>query len=153
MTHTRESLSANCIRTIAGCLEWQGKRHHTGYGLAKVAGRRKPVHRLMYEAAIGPIPAGHHVLHRCDNRPCIEPTHLFTGTDRDNVRDMFAKGRGRRPGSVVLSPVDLAPFAGQRHWRVAMALGVSEETVRSYRRRWRPALRTLTHPTSQEKAA
>lgn len=153
MAHTMASLAARCLRSPSGCLVWQGKRHHTGYGLAKVANRRKPVHRLMYEATFGPIPDGLLVLHRCDNRPCIEPTHLFLGTDRDNVRDMFAKGRAKSSGSAALAPADLVPFAGQRHWRAAQALGVSAETVRDYRREWRAQLRTLTTTTSQEKAA
>lgn len=50
-------------------------------------------HRFSYELLVGPVPAGHHVLHRCDNPPCVNPSHLFTGTDADNVLDMDLKGR------------------------------------------------------------
>lgn len=53
-------------------------------------------HRLAYEAWVGPIPDGMHVLHRCDNPPCINPAHLFLGTDAENVRDRDGKGRTAR---------------------------------------------------------
>jgi hypothetical protein len=52
-------------------------------------------HRVSYELANGPIPAGLCVLHHCDNRPCIRPSHLFLGTRRDNALDKTLKGRVR----------------------------------------------------------
>lgn len=143
MTPAAEALTARAQRTPTGCLVWAGKRHHTGYGVSKVAGRRRPVHRLMWEACNGPIPDGLLVLHRCDVRPCIEPAHLFLGTDRDNVHDMIAKGRSGGPHRIDLTPDDLAPFTGQRHWKVALSLGVSEETVRARRREYRAALASI----------
>lgn len=48
---------------------------------------------MSYEVNVGPIPAGLYVLHRCDNRLCVRPDHLFLGTQGDNIRDMFDKGR------------------------------------------------------------
>jgi hypothetical protein len=59
-------------------------------------GVRKKVlaHRHIWEQCFGPIPVGMFVLHKCDNPPCVNPEHLFLGTQKDNMMDMIAKGRG-----------------------------------------------------------
>lgn len=75
-----------------------GARQRTGYGLIRHNGRLQGTHRVAYEGANGPIPTGFNVLHKCDNPPCIEVDHLFLGTQMDNVRDMWAKGRWRGRG-------------------------------------------------------
>jgi hypothetical protein len=88
-------------RTVAdeatGCWVWQGGCCN-GYGSLRRGPEGKPVycHRLMYEHAYGPIPAGWVVMHTCDNPRCVNPDHLRAGTQRDNVIDMHQKGRGGR---------------------------------------------------------
>lgn len=79
-----------------GCLLWIGTWTHHGYGqiwAARNSKRMISTHRAAYELTYGKIPDGMCVLHKCDVRCCINPDHLFLGTDADNVADMIAKGR------------------------------------------------------------
>lgn len=78
------------------CWPWTGSRKPMGYGHFVMLKKDYNAHRLSYELANGPIPAGQHVLHRCDNPPCVNPAHLFLGTHTDNMHDMDAKGRKSR---------------------------------------------------------
>ena len=79
------------------CMLWNGNRHVSGYGLFWINGRSRMAHRLCWEAQNGPIPDGLFVLHRCDNRPCVNLDHLFLGTKADNSADMVAKHRQNPP--------------------------------------------------------
>lgn len=67
-----------------------------GYGRVCRHGQRR-AHRAAWIEANGPIPNGLYVLHHCDVRNCIEPTHLYLGTQADNMRDMVLRGRANRP--------------------------------------------------------
>lgn len=79
------------------CWEWQAYRNPQGYGYFKVVSRETPwqAHRFMWVANHGPIPPGMFVCHHCDNPACTNPSHLFLGTQRDNLVDMTIKGRRR----------------------------------------------------------
>lgn len=112
------------------CWPWIGNRNDAGYGRLSVNGVRWYAHRLAYVLARGPIPTDMQVCHRCDNPACVNPAHLFLGTNADNQRDKIAKGRQwmrlpRRMGPVLL---DLGIPAKA----MARDLGVSPRTV--YRR-------------------
>lgn len=76
------------------CWEWTGARHPHGYGWApfKRDGERL-AHRVSYLISKGPIPEGMHILHSCDNPPCVNPDHLRAGTRRENALDMHERGR------------------------------------------------------------
>jgi hypothetical protein len=76
-----------------GCRLFKLSRTNKGYGSMRWNGRQRPAHRVSYELAFGPIPAGMMICHHCDVRNCIEPTHLFVGTALDNMRDKIKKGR------------------------------------------------------------
>ena len=101
----------DCANGKESCWEWTGGRMPSGYGQISFMGRPQGAHRLAYQFAIGDIPAGFSILHRCDNPPCCNPAHLFTGTARDNAQDALAKGRfvvGERNGYAKLSDSDIA---------------------------------------------
>ena len=87
----------------SGCWIWCAARLPFGYGTVKVSGRPKVAHRAVWELLFGPIPGGKKILHKCDTPSCVNPAHLFMGTQADNVADMISKGRrriaGRKPGS------------------------------------------------------
>ena len=78
------------------CWVWTGALTHSGYGKFKVRSYKVVLaHRWAYEVTHGPIPAGLFVCHRCDVPSCVRPSHLFVGTQTDNMKDAAAKGRVR----------------------------------------------------------
>ena len=80
-----------------GCIEWSGTCGSAGYGQTSIHGKKVSAHRLAWELANGPVPQGMFVCHVCDNRKCVNVEHLFLGTQSDNIKDAWAKGRGRAP--------------------------------------------------------
>src|SRR5438105_15819938 len=76
-----------------GCWNWTGPLTEHGYARVMYHGQYVRAHRLAFELAIGPIPVGMFICHHCDNRRCVNPTHLFVGTNQDNIRDSVSKGR------------------------------------------------------------
>lgn len=78
---------------FCGCWLWT---QHTvnEYGCAQIDGRSQKAHRASYTAFVGPIPEGMMVCHTCDVPSCVNPNHLFLGTQQDNMEDMHRKGRG-----------------------------------------------------------
>jgi len=88
----------------SACWPWAGNTFDRGYGFIPYGAIYKnyPAHRASYELFIGPIPDGLHICHHCDNPPCVNPAHLYAGTNTDNIRDKVTRGRSgighTRPG-------------------------------------------------------
>lgn len=132
------------------CWPWVASIYRNGYGQFS-SGHRYPqlktplAHRAAWILSNGPIPDGLQVLHRCDNRICVNPSHLFLGTLADNMVDMVAKGRqahpiGSRNGRTKLTEAQvLAIRADTRPSRTISAeYGVGQTLVSRIksRRRW-----------------
>lgn len=79
--------------TLKKCWEWEGSRTNWNYGRIRVGGQSTGAHRVAFILAGGSLEFPS-ILHKCDNPPCCNYSHLFQGTNGDNVRDMMAKGRG-----------------------------------------------------------
>lgn len=85
------------VAKSAYCWEWKAYRTSAGYG-AMSSKHGMPnilAHRFSWELVNGPISEGMCILHKCDNRLCVNPNHLFLGTKKDNTQDMLKKGRNR----------------------------------------------------------
>lgn len=137
------------LRAEGECLVFTGALDGGGYGRLAMGGRWVGAHRLAWELQRGPIPAPLFVLHHCDNPSCCNVEHLFLGTQRDNMRDMAAKGRassqrnshkyaGEANGRSKLTEEDVAhiratPRAYGSGVALQRAFGVSKATIQRAR--------------------
>ena len=130
------------------CWEWPGCRRN-GYGRIGLNGKTRTAHRVAFEVFIGPIPEGHDVCHTCDNPPCCNPAHLFSGTTRENIMDMLAKGRrimphGSEHGRATLTEAQVLTIRamhaeGIPQTEIARRIGTNTQRVYSivHRRTWK----------------
>lgn len=86
----------------SGCWLWAGSKNGRGYGEIWKDGRKEMAHRVSWMIHRGPIPIGVQALHKCDIPACVNPDHLFLGSQSDNIKDAIVKGR-------VIPPCVFAP--------------------------------------------
>ena len=129
------------VEKTNGCWFWTGYRNPAGYGRLTRFGRTLGAHRYSWMISRGD-PGPLDVLHKCDQRNCVRPDHLFLGTQADNVRDMDEKGRrrvlrGERHGRSVISDREVDQLrrlfdgGGYSLRALAKAYGVSRTQTRS----------------------
>ena len=82
------------------CWPWLGAIESTGYGRLTDFWKKHSAHRLAFMFEHGEIPEGKHICHSCDNRSCVNPSHLWAGSHQENMDDMRAKGRDARKGPI-----------------------------------------------------
>lgn len=114
------------------CWLWTASAQESGYGSFYFDGQLDRAHRVSWKLAHGSIPDGAMVLHHCDNPRCVNPSHLFLGTNTDNMRDMIRKGRHAKK----LTPMQaIAIRADERkHKEIAREYGVSRPLVSAIKR-------------------
>lgn len=81
------------VSKSSGCWEWQAYRDGRGYGRIFWDGRPRPASQVALILSGSPKPEGVEACHRCDNPPCVNPTHLYWGTRQDNIDDAYARGQ------------------------------------------------------------
>ena len=136
--------------TVGGCWLWSGAIiANAGYGNLPIRGKSVAASRAAWMAFKGPIPDGLMVCHKCDVRLCCNPDHLFLGTQKDNMADMTAKGRGvvargEKSGKARLTDAQVRSIKAQLHHGstqrgLATKFGVHPATIQSIAdgRSWR----------------
>lgn len=138
-----------------GCWLWLGSHNGGGYGMFSAGRRMVGAHRVAYELYMGPVPPnesyhGLCVCHSCDQRSCVNPAHLFLGTQKENIQDMVRKGRshysrGPRPNcrppvraKLTLEQVEYIRRSTGSQRTIASEFGVHQSVVSRIRsgKRW-----------------
>lgn len=129
------------------CWIWTGYTNPAGYGTFGMDRSVKLAHRVAYEMLVVPIPVGMCLCHRCDNPPCVNPAHMFVGTQRDNTNDAMEKRRlqrGSRNGRAKLTEglvfdIRAMRFRGFPIKHIAEMFEITESTVSSVvnRKTWK----------------
>ena len=125
------------VRSQDACWKWLASTKQGGYGkIMGDDGRFYLAHRVAYELLIGVIPPGLLLCHRCDNSGCVNPAHMFIGTQADNLKDMRAKGLGnppcgtRHPRARLTEQLVTQIRSDHRsHRQLAKVLGISKSAI------------------------
>jgi hypothetical protein len=136
----------------SGCWVWTASCYPKGYGQFQMGTARQSqmrlAHRISYQLYVDRIPEGIQVCHTCDNRRCVNPEHLFLGTQKDNIQDAMSKGRMILPepkkgelnnaNKLTVDQVKLIRESADSQRAVARQFGISQRQVGNilHRRQW-----------------
>ena len=133
-----DRVAAGTVAHPNGCWEWAGCKDGCGYGRINRDGKLVRLHRAAWEKENGDIPEGMCICHHCDNPSCINPSHLFIGTQKDNMRDRARKGRYNNAGednnSAILKTSDVLVIRerikkGDTCYSIGREYGVTGEAI------------------------
>lgn len=142
--HLSAVLAEKQILMPSGCIEWTGYKGTHGYGVLSYSQIKILSHRAAYALANNiPLEFAGCVMHRCDNRPCINPDHLSLGTLADNNADMRSKGRHSRGDThphakLTTAQMEEIRLDGRPQTQIASQFGISQSAVSliKNRKRW-----------------
>lgn len=129
------------VEKTDSCWLWTAALNEKGYGVFGVKKETDKAHRISWKLSKGPILNSLFVLHKCDIPNCVRPSHLFLGTNQDNVNDMIKKGRNSPPPSMggwnrINIPEFIFPLLGkQPDTKIAKLIGVTKHTIQRLRKR------------------
>jgi hypothetical protein len=128
------------------CWLWRGSTIR-GYGIFFDGTHQVKAHRYAWTIEFGPIPRGEYVLHKCDNKACSNPSHLFLGSQNDNMKDMVHKRRqalhqGKENGRAKIPEQDIPKIrqradSGENMSEIAKEYGVHRVTIKAIKDRVR----------------
>jgi len=125
----------------SACWIWKGNINSNGYGRFVIGNKHKLAHRVSFELFVGNIPDGQNVCHTCDDRLCVNPHHLWLGSQSENLADAVSKGRltppdtrGERNGNRKLTASDVSKIrdmfkSGIKRFLIARHYNVSPSTI------------------------
>lgn len=117
------------VKKLEKCWEWLGCICD-GYGIYMIGGKKNKAHRWSWIFKHGPISPGMKICHKCDNRKCVNPDHLFIGSDADNILDAAIKGRMSKKLSIkdVVSIFKMRKN-GHSHASISAKFGIHQSNV------------------------
>lgn len=127
------------VNSENGCWEWAANRFPKGYGCFKLNGKSNAAHRISYKIHVGEIKERMVICHKCDNPCCVNPNHLFMGTQKENLQDRNLKGRsikGHKNGRCILTEKDIPIIKSLLKEKIdqrdiAKKFGVAQTTISS----------------------